>query len=236
MTIKLELLKNHPHLIPPLAKLLHNSLGKWTPADLTQVEGWLHEWLNHTIPLAYIALDDKTPIGICSLQMNDGLDSELKPWLADLCVDIKYQKRGVGELLIYTIQNKAKDLGFSKLYLMAPDATIPNYYTSLGWSTKGMGYYHGHKVTIMEFTLDDFNKRVAPQIKSSDAFKSRNYSTLAYMHINKQNKTILPFPLLINRTPKLVNQPVEQRILKFSHRPTTRSINITNIMRKLLKF
>lgn len=151
--LKIDLLNNHISFIPELAKILHTSLGQWTPATIAEVEGWLHEWLNDSIPLAYVAIDGETPIGICSLQDNDGLDSNLKPWLGDLCVDEQYQNRGVGALLVRAINNKARELGFKSLYLIAPDRTIPEYYKRLGWKEIGLDKYHGHTVTIMQMDL-----------------------------------------------------------------------------------
>jgi N-acetylglutamate synthase-like GNAT family acetyltransferase len=41
------------------------------------------------------------------------------PWLGSLIVDKGNQGRGIGALLIDATKNKAKDMGFDKLYLVA---------------------------------------------------------------------------------------------------------------------
>lgn len=101
MNIKIELLKYYPSAIPCLANICFRMLGKWSPGiSLEEMEDWCYEWLNTNLPLAYIALDHNIPMGLCSLQLNDGISSDLMPWLGDLCVDTPYQSKGVGKLLI----------------------------------------------------------------------------------------------------------------------------------------
>lgn len=152
--IKIDLLKHHPEAIPTLSNIWSKMLGKWSPnVKSEEVEIWLHEWLNDSIPLSYISLDGSTPVGMCSLQLNDGIRPDLMPWLGDLCIDQAYQKRGIGKLLVNATQKKAKELGFDKLYLFAPDPTIPSYYERLGWRKIGLDRYNGHPVTVMEVQL-----------------------------------------------------------------------------------
>lgn len=154
MNIKIDLLKNHVALIPELAKILHQGLGKWLgDVNSAEIESWLHEWLNDTIPCAYIAIIGDLPVGICSLQLNDGIRSDLKPWLGDLCVAKDYQGRGIGTLLVNAVKNKAKSLGHTKLYLFTPEPNMHEYYTILGFKEVGADEYNCHKVLIMEVGL-----------------------------------------------------------------------------------
>ena len=149
------MLKNNIQAVSPLANLLHEMIGKhWYPdIQIAEIESWFDEWHNENIPLALIALDGTKPIGMCSLQMNDGIRPDLKPWLGDYCVHPAYQKRGIGKRLIDAAKQKAKEQGFDKLYLFAPDPNIPAYYIHLGWRKIGMDAYHGHPVTVMELQL-----------------------------------------------------------------------------------
>ena len=153
--IKIDVLKNHPHAIPALADIWYEVLGKiWCPEIRTQeIESWYHEWFNHDMPLAYIALYDDMPVGACSLQLNDGIRPDLAPWLGDLVVDPSYQKQGIGKMLIDASKNKAAELGFRKLYLFTFDQTTSGYYTRLGWKKIGMDKYKLHPVTVMEVVL-----------------------------------------------------------------------------------
>lgn len=153
--ITIDLLKNHPASILRCAEIWHEVLGKiWIPEiGIQEIESWYQEWLNQNMPLAYIALYDDIPVGACSLQLNDGVRPDLSPWFGDLVVDPKYQKQGIGKMLINAAQNKARELGFGKLYLFAFDPTIPDYYARLGWTKLGMDEFKMHPVTVMGIDL-----------------------------------------------------------------------------------
>jgi len=153
--ITIDLLKNHPECITKIAEIWHELLGKiWLPEiGIQEIESGYHEELNDNMPLAYVALYDDLPVGTCSLQLNGGIRPNLAPWLGDLVVDLAYQKQGIGKMLIDAAKNKARELGFSKLYLFAFDPTLPDYYSSLGWNTIGMDKFKGHSVTVMELRL-----------------------------------------------------------------------------------
>ncbi len=103
--------------------------------------------------ITFIALDGDVPSGMCSLRENDGIRLDLTPWLGPLVVDPKYQKQGIGKMLIDVTVDKAKELGFEKLYLFAIDPTMPEYYQRLGWKKIGMDEFKSHPVTVMEVGL-----------------------------------------------------------------------------------
>jgi GNAT superfamily N-acetyltransferase len=153
--IKIDLLKNHPYAIPAIANIWHEVLGKiWMPEiAIEEIEYWYYEELNENMPLAYIALNDQIPVGTCSLQLNDGIRPDLKPWLGDLVVDPKYQNQGIGKMLIDAAIKKASELGFEKLYLFTFDPTVSNYYQRLGWKEIGMDEFKSKPVTVMEVEL-----------------------------------------------------------------------------------
>jgi GNAT superfamily N-acetyltransferase len=149
--IEIDLLKNHSHAIPAIANIWHEVLGKiWMPEiEIAEIESLYYEELNEDLPLAYIALYNQIPVGTCSLQLDGGIRPDLEPWLGDLVVDPKYQKRGIGKMLINAAIEKAKDLGYEKLYLFTFDPTVPEYYQRLGWKKIGMDEFKSHPVTVM---------------------------------------------------------------------------------------
>jgi len=153
--IKIELLKNHPYVIPMLANIWHEVLGKiWMPEiGIEEIESLYYEELQHDMPLTYIALDDEIPVGSCTLELNGGIRPDLGPWLGDLVIDPIYQKQGIGKMLVDVAVLKAKELGFEKLYVFAFDPTIPQYYERLGWKKIGMDEFKSHPVTVMEIGL-----------------------------------------------------------------------------------
>ena len=150
--IKVDFLKNHQHTIPALANIWHEVLGKiWMPEiGIEEIESLSYEELKQDIPLTHIALDGEIPVGFCTLELNGGIRPDLRPWIGDLVVDPKYQKQGIGKMLIDVTVKKAKEFGFEKLYLFAFDPTIPEYYGRLGWRKISMDEFKGHPVTVME--------------------------------------------------------------------------------------
>ncbi len=153
--ITIDLLKNHPHAIPTLANIWHEVLGKiWMPEiGIEEIESLYYEELNQDMPLTYIALYGEIPVGSCTLQLNDDVRPDLGPWIGDLVVDPKYQKQGIGKMLVDATKNKASELGFRKLYLFAFDPTIPAYYARLDWKKIGMDEFKSYPVTLMEVAL-----------------------------------------------------------------------------------
>jgi len=154
--IKIDLLKYHPNVIPQLAQIWHEVLGRiWAPdVSIDRVEQKFIEHLNdHKIPLTFVAFYDEQPVGMCSLRENDGIRSDLTPWLGSLVVSPDYQKRGIGQNLIEATKQKAKNLDFEKLFLFAFDPNLPTYYKKLGWKQIGIDQFKGHFVTVMETVL-----------------------------------------------------------------------------------
>jgi len=151
----IELLKEHTNCISDIVDMWCALLGKtWEPTiSREEVTSWCYNWLNEDIPLAYVAFDHDRPIGMCSLEMNDDLKLDVAPWLCDLCVLKPYQRQGVGTLLIAVAKEKAKALGFNKLYLFVLNPEVMGYYSKLGWTKIGIDCYQGHTVSVMEIDL-----------------------------------------------------------------------------------
>jgi predicted N-acetyltransferase YhbS len=156
MMITIDLLKNHPERVQRCAEIWHQVLGRiWLPdLPLEHVVQRFSNHLNeHELPLTVVAFQDNKLIGMCSLRENDGIRPGTTPWLGSLAVDPDYQKKGIGRMLINSTKNKAKEMGFGKLYLFAFDPALPDYYTRLGWVKIGMDEFKRHSVTVMSTVL-----------------------------------------------------------------------------------
>lgn len=154
--IKIDLLKNNSDAIPELAAIWHQVLGSIWVSDIPveRVIARFQEHLNESqLPLTLVAFCDGKPVGMCSLRDNDGIRPDLAPWLGSLVVHPDYQREGIALKLINAIKQKAKQLGFSQLYLFVFDPTLPNYYARLGWDRIGMDKFKGHDVTVMEIAI-----------------------------------------------------------------------------------
>lgn len=156
MIITIDLLKNHPSTINDLANIHYNLLGKiWFPQrPVSKTVENLNTHLNdEQLPMTFVAFDNDTPVGMCSLRVDDGLGYKLTPWLGSLVVSATYQKQGIAKKLINITKERAKSLGFKKLYLFALDKNIPKYYESLGWHIIGKDTFQNYPVTVMEAAL-----------------------------------------------------------------------------------
>ncbi|MCS5711874.1 GNAT family N-acetyltransferase [Candidatus Berkiella aquae] len=155
LQVDITYLKNHIEQVPLLASWMFKTWGHYNPtSSLEKAEQKLLQHLNiDTLPLAYIALHNEVPVGMCSLRVNDGIQHALTPWLGSLYVEPLMRGRGIGEQLINTAAEKALNLGYSKLYLFAFDKTLPQWYEKLGWLERGVDEINRYPVTVMELSL-----------------------------------------------------------------------------------
>lgn len=154
--ICIDYLHNHHHHIPALAKMWADTIGKqWVPN--IPIEDAIKRFQTHLnineLPFTLIALNNETPVGMCSLRATDGIRPDLTPWLGSLVVDPNHQNKGIGKLLINAIKKEAKSRGYQHLYLFTFDPALPEYYRLSGWTTYATDEVHTHPVIIMEAQL-----------------------------------------------------------------------------------
>jgi N-acetylglutamate synthase-like GNAT family acetyltransferase len=153
---QIELLADYSEHIPELAQLWYEELSRhWNPqATIEKATQLLINHMNkEQLPLAFVAFCDNQPIGMACLRDTDGIRPSDTPWLGSLVVHPNYRGSMVGETLINKVKNVAKSLGYSTLYLLAFDPTLPNWYTRLGWKFTGHDKLLGHPVTVMSIDL-----------------------------------------------------------------------------------
>lgn len=154
--MKIKLLTECGNFLPQLAELWYEELGKhWVPnasIDHTQLRFVTH--LNRDkLPLMFVAIANKKPIGMACLRMGDGIRPDLFPWLGGLVVNHNYQKQGIGKQLIATVQNSAKEFGYSKLHLFTFDSQLTAWYSKLGWEIVAQDEFLKKPVTVMAVNL-----------------------------------------------------------------------------------
>lgn len=142
--------------ISALAKLWYEEISRhWAPnASIEKAQQKLTDHLNsNSMPMAYVAICDGEAVGMACLRETDGIRPGVAPWLGSLVVNPKYRGHKVGEALINTVKDQAKNLGHQILYLLAFDPTIPNWYARLGWTQIGDDELFGHRVAVMNINL-----------------------------------------------------------------------------------
>ena len=84
------------------------------------------------LPIAWVAHAGGDVLGTAALRTHD-LDGreDLAPWLGGVYVLPGFRRRGIASALCRTVEDKARALGFARLYLFTPDQQA--LYARLGW-------------------------------------------------------------------------------------------------------
>jgi N-acetylglutamate synthase-like GNAT family acetyltransferase len=104
------------------------------------------------VPIAFVALDDDGGIvGTASLIFDDLEGDPRNPWLASVYVPPEQRKKGIASALVRTVEDAARRLGYTRLYLFT--STAPKLYAELGWRPLEQRDYRGDHIQIMDKTL-----------------------------------------------------------------------------------
>lgn len=107
------------------------------------------------LPIAWIAHEDGLAAGTAALRASDlhGRE-ELGPWLGGVYVHPPYRGRGIASALCQTVADKARDLGFRRLFLFTLDQQ--SLYARAGWRFHESTCWRGRPADIMvrELGLD----------------------------------------------------------------------------------
>lgn len=107
------------------------------------------------LPLTLIATNDKRLLGSVNIVACDmDIRPELKPWLAQLYVDVPERNRGIGSILVRAAIERCGKLGFHCLYLYT-SGTLPVFYEHIGWRRRETVHYKGKTRIVMEMRLLD---------------------------------------------------------------------------------
>lgn len=137
--IRIDYLANHSALIPELSTLLYN---EW--ADLYQAAGLTQQDLTaalelrcvtNQLPLTLVAVTvDGQLLGAGSIKLDEpGTKAGLSPWLGGIYVKAQQRGLGLGAIIVTALEDKARALGVTALYLSAD--TAEGFYLRLGWHT-----------------------------------------------------------------------------------------------------
>jgi predicted N-acetyltransferase YhbS len=104
------------------------------------------------VPIAFVALDDDGGIvGTASLIFDDLEGDPRNPWLASVYVPPEQRKKGIASALVQTVEDAARRLGYTRLYLFT--STAPKLYADLGWRPLEQRDYRGDHIQIMDKML-----------------------------------------------------------------------------------
>lgn len=109
------------------------------------LRAWMHGLGYET---ALIAELDGSPAGSC-LFVREEIDAkhQLTPWLAALYVAPAFRKQGTGQALVEAIEQHARHVGCTELYLYT--VTAEPFYAKLGWIVRDRFDWHDEKFVLM---------------------------------------------------------------------------------------
>jgi predicted N-acetyltransferase YhbS len=104
------------------------------------------------VPIAFVALDEEGRIvGTASLIFDDLEGDPRNPWLASVFVLPEHRKKGIASALVRTVEDAARRLGYSRLFLFTSSA--PALYAGLGWQALEQRVYRGEHILVMDKSL-----------------------------------------------------------------------------------
>jgi N-acetylglutamate synthase-like GNAT family acetyltransferase len=152
--IEIAYLADHPEHLHMVASWVYQQWGRHRPdnsVELTE-ERYRSRMQKDAIPLIMIALEEGKPVGTASLTLRD-LPSrpDLAPWLAAVFVPAVQRSRGIGSLLVESVEAAARELGVEMLYLFTPDKE--HFYARMGWRTLERTEFRAETVVVMSKRL-----------------------------------------------------------------------------------
>ena len=153
--MQIEYLADYPEHIAELARLHFEEWSYLRPDESLEerTERLRTSCGRNTIPSVVVALKDGRLLGSAMLLAQD-MDSypQLTPWLAGVFVKPEYRHRGIGSALVKRIEDEARSLSVSSLFLYTPQTE--SLYARLGWSAIERCRHRNTNVVVMSKELN----------------------------------------------------------------------------------
>lgn len=117
--IKIELLADHPEVLPILERWFVAEWPSWYGAQGPgDAAGDLHSYASAVgLPRAVVAFAEGEVCGVAALKADSiASHAHLTPWAAAGLVDPSRRGRGIGTHLVTALESEARVLGYSRIY------------------------------------------------------------------------------------------------------------------------
>ena len=152
--MKIAPLVERPDLVTQVAAWGFAEWGHLNPGETLQrrqvrIKGKMNV---DRVPVAFLALDRTDAlVGTASLIFDDLEGDPRNPWLASVFVPTEQRGKGIASALVRTVEDAARRLGYSRLYLFTTSAT--RLYAGLGWRALERRVYRGEHIQVMDRAL-----------------------------------------------------------------------------------
>lgn len=156
--LQIELLADHPEAIQVLTSWFEREWAPYYgPEGPGDAERDLRASCNRSeLPLAVVAISGGDVCGTAALKHESvTTHGHLTPWLAALLVEKRFRRRGVAERLIAAVEERARRLGFSSIYVGTGEGsgTPESALRKRGWEFVEKGPYLVADVLIFRKAL-----------------------------------------------------------------------------------
>jgi GNAT superfamily N-acetyltransferase len=153
--VEISYLADHPEVLGSLAA---GFKAQWAthfadqPIEAIKM-GFANCCRERGLPLALVALIDRTFAGTASLRQESGtVCPGMGPWLTHLFVDPGHRHRGVGRTLIRAVEAEAIRHGFTTLH--AATSRAEAVFQHAGWKVIDVVDHQGDRVSVLRKELD----------------------------------------------------------------------------------
>jgi len=133
--MKIELLADHPDVIPELARWY---ISQWGPYYGRNGPGDAHADLEarcnrETLPIGLVAIEDRRVLATAAVGCD--ASAHLTPSVIGMLVEQNHRGRGIGSALLKTCSDITRKLGYRHLYI---STSVPgNSLIEMGWQEVG---------------------------------------------------------------------------------------------------
>ena len=156
--VRIELLADHREALPILRQWFEQDWAPYYgPDGPGNAEADLSGCCNRTeLPIALVAFHDDEVCGTAALKKESvTTHPHFTPWLAAMLVGAGFRRRGIGGQLIAAVEDMARELGFTCLYVGTgegsgtPETTL----RKRGWALVDKGPYFVSEASIFKKAL-----------------------------------------------------------------------------------
>lgn len=150
--IHIDRLSAHPDALDSVARWIDAQWGAFSGRTLAQTRArFADEPAGNTLPTSFVALDGSVPLGVASLRARDSVDWDPAnmPWICNVYVDPAARGRGIAALLCRRLEEEARMLGYSRLFLASLVAG-GSVYERIGYEVYGTVPLDGAAMALMK--------------------------------------------------------------------------------------
>jgi len=139
LSVSVELLADHPHLVLEAGELRWTEWGYDDPSPDEWIATTRQEAGRDHLPVTLVAIDKRSSVvGVVGLDVSDDALTEDErmsrtPWLVGLVVRRRSRRRDVGRTLVRALEDLARSRGHDRVWVVTGGGAT-DFYRACGWT------------------------------------------------------------------------------------------------------